>query len=144
MSRSLMPFHLAVPVYDLELCRRFYRDILGFSEGRSAATWVDFDFYGHQFVIHQHDATPAEPGPRSYSRVDGHSVPLPHFGVVLQWSDWEMLAARLRKHDVKFIVEPHIRFKGQAGEQATMFFVDPADNALEFKAFKNPANLFAK
>lgn len=138
---SLRPFHLAVPVRDLKETRAFYRDVLGCEEGRSSDKWVDFNFYGHQFVIHQVDvkkkAVPSNP-------VDGHDVPIPHFGVVLSWVDWESLSERLKERSVKFIIEPHIRFKGQAGEQATMFFLDPSENALEFKAFKSDTHIFAK
>lgn len=139
----LMPFHLAVPVKDLIETRAFYRDILGLEEGRSSDSWVDFNFYGHQFVIH----LKPEFFERSdvYSNpVDGHNVPVPHFGIVLEWENWELLAERLKSFDVKFGIEPYIRFKGQVGEQATMFFYDPSGNALEFKAFKDMSLLFAK
>ena len=139
----LMPFHLAVPVKDLNETRAFYRDILGLEEGRSSETWVDFNFYGHQFVIHLQ--------PEFFERadvysnpVDGHNVPVPHFGIVLQWDDWENLALRLQSFNIKFGIEPYIRFKGQVGEQGTMFFYDPSGNALEFKAFKDMSLLFAK
>jgi hypothetical protein len=139
----LMPFHLAVPVKDLNETRAFYRDILGLEEGRSSETWVDFNFYGHQFVIHLK--------PEFFERadvysnpVDGHNVPVPHFGIVLQWDDWENLALRLQSFNIKFGIEPYIRFKGQVGEQGTMFFYDPSGNALEFKAFKDMSLLFAK
>jgi len=139
----LMPFHLAVPVKDLNETRSFYRDILGLEEGRSSETWVDFNFYGHQFVIHLK--------PEFFERadvysnpVDGHNVPVPHFGIVLQWDDWENLALRLQSFNIKFGIEPYIRFKGQVGEQGTMFFYDPSGNALEFKAFKDMSLLFAK
>ena len=138
-----MPFHLAVPVKDLNETRSFYRDILGLEEGRSSETWVDFNFYGHQFVIHLK--------PEFFERadvysnpVDGHNVPVPHFGIVLQWDDWENLALRLQSFNIKFGIEPYIRFKGQVGEQGTMFFYDPSGNALEFKAFKDMSLLFAK
>ena len=139
----LMPFHLAVPVKDLNETRAFYRDILGLEEGRSSETWVDFNFYGHQFVIHLK--------PEFFERadvysnpIDGHNVPVPHFGIVLQWDDWENLALRLQSFNIKFGIEPYIRFKGQVGEQGTMFFYDPSGNALEFKAFKDMSLLFAK
>ena len=144
MPRGLMPFHLAIPVHDLEACRRFYRDIMGFAEGRSAATWVDFDFYGHQFVIHLQAGMDGGYRHQARNSVDGREVPLPHFGVVLDWHDWEALAANLTRQDLEFIIEPHIRFQGMVGEQATMFFLDPAGNALEFKAFKDLGQLFAK
>lgn len=139
----LMPFHLAVPVKDLIETRAFYRDILGLEEGRSSDSWVDFDFYGHQFVIH----LKPEYFERSdvYSNpVDGHKVPVPHFGIVLSWDDWEKLAERLKSHNVIFGIAPYIRFKGEVGEQGTMFFYDPSGNALEFKAFKDISRLFAK
>lgn len=137
---KLRPFHLAVPVHDLEETRGFYRDVMGFKEGRSSDRWVDFDFFGHQFVIHRVDQKQA----LEINSVDGHDVPVPHFGVVLEWADWEHLAARLKKASVAFIIEPYIRFEGQVGEQATMFFLDPSGNALEFKAFKDDSQLFAK
>jgi extradiol dioxygenase family protein len=139
-----MPFHLAVPVHDLEVCRRFYRDIMGFAEGRSAASWVDFDFYGHQFVIHLQSGMDQANRLQLRNSVDGHDVPLPHYGVVLEWHDWETLAARLEQQGIEFVVKPGIRFQGLVGEQATMFFLDPAGNALEFKAFKDMQRLFAK
>ena len=137
---DLRPFHLAVPVKDLNETRSFYRDILGFEEGRSSDRWVDFNFYGHQFVIHLASNNRTE----EHNPVDGHDVPVPHFGVVLSWSDWEQLSVRLKAHNVPFKIEPYIRFEGQVGEQATMFFLDPSGNALEFKAFKNDDQIFAK
>lgn len=137
---SLRPFHLAIPVKELSHARRFYRDVMGFEEGRSSDKWVDFNFYGHQFVIHEVEATAeAESNP-----VDGHAVPVPHFGVVLEWSDWEELRDRLIAAKTEFVIEPYIRFKGEVGEQATMFFLDPSGNALEFKAFKDDGQIFAK
>lgn len=140
---SLTPFHLAIPVHDLPAARRFYGEVFGLTEGRSSAQWVDFDFFGHQLVIHEHPKTAYQE--RAHTNpVDGHDVPVPHFGVVLAWSDWEALADRLRSFDVKFEIEPHIRFRGQVGEQATMFLFDPCGNALEFKAFKDLSQLFAK
>lgn len=139
---SLRPFHLAVPVDDLQKARAFYRDILGCEEGRSSDHWVDFNFFGHQFVIHY---KPKEASSSvHHNPVDGHDVPVPHFGVVLSWEHWEALANALRKADVKFVIEPYIRFEGQVGEQGTMFFYDPCGNALEFKAFKDISQLFAK
>jgi uncharacterized protein len=140
---TLAPFHLAVPVYDLEKCRHFYREIIGCSEGRSSDKWVDFNFFGHQLVIHQ--VPPTEKTTDSPTNpVDGKNVPVPHFGVVLKWGDWENLAARLTAQNIHFIIEPHLRFQGEIGEQATLFFVDPDGNTLEFKAFKDLSQLFAK
>jgi len=134
------PFHLAIPVQNLEICRAFYRDILQCKEGRSDTHWVDFNFFGHQLVIHQKDNF----NPQQISNpVDGHDVPVPHFGVVLSMNDWHSLSQRLEKNGTKFIIEPTIRFKGKAGEQATLFFKDPEGNALEFKAFKDIGQLFA-
>ncbi len=137
----IQPFHLAIPVQDLEKCRTFYRDILNCEEGRSSKHWVDFNFFGHQLVIHQKDGFNAE---KISNSVDGHDVPVPHFGVVLTWEDWHNLSERLKANNTKFIIEPCIRFKGKVGEQATMFFKDPENNALEFKAFKDMNQLFAK
>lgn len=137
---SLPPFHLAFPVHDLDAARAFYGGLLGCREGRSSAEWIDFDFFGHQIVAHL-DAGMA---PRAcQNEVDGHKVPVPHFGAVLAMTDWKELAARLRAAGVTFVIEPNIRFAGQPGEQATMFFLDPSGNALEMKAMRNPANLFA-
>ena len=134
------PFHLAIPVKNLELCRNFYREVLQCKEGRSDTHWVDFDFFGHQLVIHQKD----DFEPQQISNpVDGHEVPVPHFGVVLNMKQWNMLSQRLKNNGTKFIIEPTIRFKGKPGEQATLFFKDPEGNALEFKAFKDIGQLFA-
>lgn len=141
--QSLMPFHLAVPVHDLEKARWFYGTVMGFEEGRSSDHWIDYDFYGHQFVVHLDESMQVESDLVS-NPVDGHDVPIPHFGVVLTLEDWNDLADKLRAIDTKFIIEPYIRFKGEPGEQATMFFKDPSGNALEFKAFKDMAMLFAK
>jgi extradiol dioxygenase family protein len=138
---SVQPFHLAFPVDSLEATRAFYGELLGCPEGRSAPEWVDFDFYGHQIVAH---LSPGEAGHRHTSEVDGQDVPVRHFGVVLSMPQWESLAERLRAAKTTFVIEPQIRFKGQAGEQATMFFLDPSGNALEFKAFKDMGQLFAK
>ena len=138
---SLPPFHLAVPVHSLAAARQFYGDMLGCPEGRSAEDWVDFNLYGHQFVCHLVDGTNQSVG---LNHVDGQSVPVPHFGVVLDWSVWEQLAQKLQHYDVQFIIEPGVRFAGEPGEQATMFLVDPSGNALEFKAMRNPDNLFNK
>ncbi len=137
------PFHLAIPVQNLELCRKFYKEDLGCTEGRSSQHWVDFNFFGHQLVIHEKSNDQVSTKPLS-NPVDGKDVPVPHFGVVLNWEDWHSLAEKLQKHGIEFVIEPYIRFKGQVGEQATMFFLDPENNALEFKAFKDINQLFAK
>ena len=135
----MRPFHLAFPVDNLEKTREFYTETLGCSEGRSSDRWIDFDMYGHQVVAHLIDKVEnVQTNP-----VDGDDVPASHFGVILELDDWEALAERLKKIDMNFIIEPHIRFKGEAGEQATMFFLDPCGNALEFKAFKNDDMIFA-
>ena len=134
-------FHLAFPVHDLAEARRFYGDLLGCPEGRSSADWVDFNFYGHQVVAH---LAPEEAGHRQTNAVDGDDVPVRHFGAILPMGEWEALAGRLRGAGMRFVIEPHVRFKGQAGEQATMFFLDPSGNALEFKAFGDPSRVFAK
>lgn len=138
---SLAPFHLAIPVNDLTAARQFYAGTLGCSVGRSAEHWVDFDLYGHQLVCHE-TAMPAAPALPTNS-VDGEAVPIPHFGVVLEWADWESLAGRLQSAGIVFLISPTVRFVGEPGEQATMFFADPAGNMLEFKAIRDPANLFA-
>jgi len=135
------PFHLAFPVHDLAAARRFYGGILGCREGRSSDTWVDFDLYGHQIVAHLADRAA---GIALHNPVDGDDVPVPHFGVILTLEQWRELADRLRQAGVKFVIEPHIRFQGQVGEQATMFFLDPSGNALEFKAFADMSRIFAK
>lgn len=140
---ELTPFHLAIPVRDLAAARVFYGELLGCPEGRSAADWVDFDFFGHQLVCHV--VAPAATGTAASNPVDGHDVPVPHFGMVLEMPDWEALAARLRAAGVAFVIEPYVRFRGMAGEQATMFLTDPSGNALEFKAFRDIAGqLFAR
>jgi extradiol dioxygenase family protein len=136
---QIQPFHLAFPVHDLEEARKFYAGLLGCPTGRESKEWIDFDLYGHQIVAH---LAPAESAAAT-NKVDGEDVPVRHFGVILEWSDWEKLAERL-KGKVQFVIAPGIRFKGQVGEQATMFFKDPSGNALEFKAFRNPANLFSR
>jgi extradiol dioxygenase family protein len=138
---ALVPFHLAFPVTSLDKARAFYGDLLGCPEGRSSEDWVDFNFYGHQIVAH---LSPDEAGHRHASAVDGHNVPVRHFGAVLPMGEWQAMADRLRAAGIKFVIEPYIRFKGQVGEQATMFFLDPCGNALEFKAFADPSRLFAK
>jgi extradiol dioxygenase family protein len=136
----MRPFHLAFPVDDLDAARRFYGEVLGCREGRSSDHWIDFDLYGHQIVAH-HVPRSSDAGSNP---VDGHDVPVPHFGVVLTMADWQALAARLEAAGTEFGIAPHIRFKGQAGEQATMFFRDPSGNALEFKAFADDSMIFAK
>lgn len=138
----IQPFHLAIPVQNLEKCRTFYRDVLQCEEGRSSKSWVDFNFFGHQFVIHQKDNY--QPTESITNPVDGHDVPVPHFGVVLTREDWTALSERLKAANTEFIIEPTIRFKGKIGEQATMFFNDPENNALEFKSFKDMSQVFAK
>lgn len=138
---SLAPFHLAFPVTNLDAARAFYGGVMGCPEGRSSEEWIDFDFFGHQIVAHlspQRDEAHHNP-------VDGHHVPVPHFGIVLDWEDFEKLAERVRQAGVKFEIEPYLRFAGKPGEQKTMFFKDPSGNALEFKAFRNrETQLFAK
>jgi extradiol dioxygenase family protein len=134
-------FHLAFPVTDLGRARAFYGGLLGCPEGRSADTWVDFDFYGHQIVAH---LAPDEAGHRQTSAVDGDQVPVRHFGVILTMPQWHALAEKLVAAGVDFVIEPHVRFKGEIGEQATMFFLDPCGNALEFKAFQDFSQVFAK
>lgn len=140
-TAALDPFHLAFPVDDLAEARKFYGEVLGLPEGRSSDAWIDFNMFGHQIVTH------LAPRPKESvhtNPVDGDDVPVLHFGVVLSMEKWETLAARLKSHGVAFRIEPHIRFKGQVGEQATMFFQDPSGNALEFKAFADRSKLFAK
>lgn len=139
---SLTPFHLAVPVNDLAKSRTFYTDTLQFKEGRSDSHWVDYDFFGHQFVIHEDKSH--QPNPDAFSIVDGHEVPVPHFGVVLKWETFHEFAEHLKAKQIDFVIEPYIRFKGKPGEQATMFFKDPSGNALEFKSFKDMSQIFAK
>lgn len=137
----IQPFHLAIPVHNIAICKQFYGGILGLEEGRSDSHWVDYDFYGHQLVIHLKEGKKDDP---AHNPVDGKSVPVPHFGVVLQMDQFYKLADKVQKAGVPFIIEPYVRFEGQVGEQATMFFKDPSGNALEFKAFKNIDQLFAK
>ena len=139
---ALTPFHIAFPVDDLEAARSFYGQTLGCPEGRSSAEWIDFDLFGHQIVAHFKPRS--ESSEEHHNAVDGHAVPVPHFGVVLTMDKWESLAERLRAAGQKFEIEPYIRFKGEVGEQATMFFYDPAGNALEFKAFADISQVFAK
>jgi len=138
-SQPLTPFHLAFPVHDLEEARKFYAGLLGCPTGRESKEWIDFDLYGHQIVAH---LAPKETAAAT-NKVDGKDVPVRHFGVILEWAQWERLAERL-KDQVIFVIEPGIRFKDQAGEQATMFFKDPSGNALEFKAFRDMGSIFRK
>ncbi|SAL51882.1 glyoxalase/bleomycin resistance protein/dioxygenase [Caballeronia turbans] len=140
-QHAMPPFHLAFPVHSLAAAREFYGELLGCPEGRSSDAWVDFNFYGHQIVAH---LAPEEAGHRSTSAVDGDAVPVRHFGVVLSVPQWEELAGRLRAAGTRFIIEPHVRFRGEVGEQATMFFLDPSGNAVEIKAFADMSSLFAK
>jgi uncharacterized protein len=140
-TATIPPFHLAFPVDDLAAARQFYGGFLGCPEGRSSDSWIDFDFYGHQVVAH---LSPGEVQAARANRVDGKEVPVRHFGVVLPWDAWHTLAERLTAAGVAWVIEPGIRFKGEVGEQATMFLLDPAGNALEFKAFKDPGRIFAK
>jgi extradiol dioxygenase family protein len=137
----LAPFHLAFPVHSIAAARGFYGELLGCPEGRSAPDWVDFNFYGHQIVAH---LAPEEAGHRGTNAVDGDNVPVRHFGVVLSMAEWQAIATKLEGAGLDFIIKPHIRFKGEVGEQATMFFLDPSGNAMEIKAFANMASLFAK
>ena len=140
-QHAMPPFHLAFPVHSLAAAREFYGELLGCPEGRSSDAWVDFDFFGHQIVAH---LAPEEAGHRSTSAVDGDAVPVRHFGVVLSVPQWEELAGRLRAAGTRFIIEPHVRFRSEVGEQATMFFLDPSGNAVEIKAFADMSSLFAK
>ena len=138
---ELTPFHLAIPVHNLSECRKFYTNTLNLEEGRSSDHWVDYNFFGHQLVIHYKQKSIED---TKTNLVDGKDVPVPHFGVVLPWDAFDEFSKLLKSKGIKFIIEPYIRFEGQIGEQATMFFKDPAGNALEFKAFKDKSQLFAK
>jgi extradiol dioxygenase family protein len=138
---TLPPFHLAFPVHDLEAARAFYGGLLGCPEGRSDARWIDYDFFGHQIVAHLAEGAALRP---AHNPVDGHDVPVPHFGAVLPMAEWRAMADRLEAAGVDFIIKPTVRFAGQPGEQATMFFLDPSGNALEIKAMADPSKLFAK
>lgn len=140
MTNSAL-FHLAFPVNDLDEARHFYGQLLGCPEGRSSPNWIDFDLYGHQIVAH---LAPSECGSTATSNVDDHKVPVRHFGAILSIADWNVLAERLRSAGTQFVIEPYVRFKGEVGEQATMFFLDPSGNALEFKAFADINQVFAK
>jgi len=140
-NENIRPFHLAIPVTDLEEALYFYRDILGCETGRSFDTWIDFNFWGHQVVAH---LKPGEISESHTNEVDGHQVPAKHFGLILEWEEWEELTERLQNENIDFLIEPCVRFKGEPGEQATMFFSDPSGNALEFKAFRSRDQIFAK
>lgn len=137
------PFHFAFPVHDLAAARRFYGELLGCPEGRSSEDWVDFNLYGHQVVAHRVHAT-TNASIAGHNPVDGEAVPVPHFGLVLDWEAWHQLAKRLTSAGTKFVIDPYLRFEGEVGEQATMFLLDPSGNALEFKSFRDPSQLFAK
>jgi len=142
---KLPPFHLAIPVQDLAEARSFYGELLGCPEGRSSESWVDFNFFGHQLVCHLHEDFSKRTSARTSSLVDDHDVPVPHFGAVLDLQTWGRLSEKLKAANIRFVIEPHIRFKGQTGEQATMFLLDPSGNAIEFKAFQDIAGqLFRK
>lgn len=142
MSHLSFPrFHLAFPVLDLEKTRSFYKDLLGCTEGRSSEIWVDFDFFGHQITAHLYSG---EEGIISTNPVDGENVPIRHFGAILEWEEWHKLAERLQKEEVEFLIKPQIRFRGKAGEQATLFIKDPSGNVLEFKSFQDQSQIFAK
>lgn len=138
---AVPPFHLAIPTHSIEEARKFYGNVLGCSEGRSAKTWVDWNFWGHQVVTH---LVPNYNAAAHHNAVDGDAVPVPHLGAALAVDQFHALAERLKSQGVAFVIEPHLRFKGQPGEQWTMFFHDPSYNALEFKAMTNPDNLFAR
>ena len=140
-TKNLLPFHLAIPVNDLEKSRNFYKNILGCEEGRSSNHWVDFNFFGHQLVIHYKEK---ESEDTKTNPVDGKDVPIPHFGVILEWNDFQDFSKKLKEKKINFIIEPYIRFEGLPGEQATMFFKDPCGNALEFKSFKDLNKIFEK
>lgn len=139
--QNISPFHIAIPVHNLKECRTFYREVLGCEEGRSSDHWVDFNLFGHQLVIHY---KPKSEEALHTNAVDGKNVPVPHYGVVLPWETFESFSGQLQEKGIEFVIEPYIRFKGEVGEQATLFFLDPAGNALEFKAFRNIDQLFAK
>jgi extradiol dioxygenase family protein len=141
---ALQPFHIAFPVDDLAAARHFYGTILGCPEGRSSDHWIDYNLFGHQIVAHLKPSAAPRHNAAASNAVDGHDVPVPHFGVVLTPADWKQLADRVRAANIPFVIEPYTRFEGQVGEQSTMFFLDPAGNALEFKAFADLSQLFAK
>ena len=139
--KNLSPFHLAIPVNNIAKCKIFYKEILGCTEGRSSDNWVDFDLFGHQLVIHFQESNNKN---LHTNPVDGKDVPIPHFGVILEWENFKRFSSKLEKKGVEFIIKPYIRFEGEPGEQATMFFKDPSGNALEFKSFKDSSQIFAK
>ena len=139
--KNLSPFHLAIPVNNIAKCKIFYKEILGCVEGRSSDNWVDFDLFGHQLVIHFQESNNKN---LHTNPVDGKDVPIPHFGVILEWENFKRFSSKLKKKGVEFIIKPYIRFEGEPGEQATMFFKDPSGNALEFKSFKDSSQIFAK
>ena len=139
--KNLSPFHLAIPVNNITKCKIFYKEILGCNEGRSSDNWVDFNLFGHQLVIHFHESNNKN---LHTNPVDGKDVPIPHFGVILEWENFKIFSSKLEKKGVEFIIKPYIRFEGEPGEQATMFFKDPSGNALEFKSFKDSSQIFAK
>lgn len=141
---QLPPFHFAFPVDDLDAARHFYGQVLGCPEGRSSDRWIDFNLFGHQIVAHRIDSAQGDAKRRGANPVDGHDVPVPHFGAVLPATEWKALASRLQAAGVSFVIDPHTRFAGQPGEQSTMFFLDPAGNALEFKSFEHPGQLFER
>jgi len=143
-TENLPPFHLAIPVHNLADARAFYGDLLGCPEGRSSESWVDFNFFGHQLVCHLHRDSSRPSLGRTTNLVDDHDVPVPHFGAVLELDAWDRLSGKLKAANIHFVVEPHIRFKGQSGEQATMFLLDPSGNAIEFKAFQDIAGQLFK
>ncbi len=141
MTTQMPPFHLAFPVNDLPATRKFYCDLIGCSLGRQSDVWIDFNMFGHQVVAHKRESANSD---EAFSNpVDGKHVPIPHFGVVLEWDQWHALADRLRHAGVEFTIEPYVRFEGEIGEQATMFLLDPSGNALEFKSFKDMTQMFA-
>ena len=140
MTRKMPPFHMAAPILDKEAIRHFYQNVLGCTVGREAELWIDFDFFGHQLSFH---VKPEALGHETTNPVDGKDVPVRHFGAILEWKDWHELSDRLVAHNTDFIIEPYIRFAGEPGEQATMFFLDPSGNALEFKSFKDETQIFA-
>ena len=140
--KTISPFHVAVPIYDLNEAKEFYLNCFNCEVGRTSDQWIDLNLYGHQFVLHLRPK-PETADKHHFNEVDGKAVPVPHYGVVLYWNDWQELADRLKTMEIRFIIDPYIRFEGEVGEQATMFFLDPSGNALEFKAFKNIDQLFA-
>ena len=137
---QISPFHVAVPVHNLEACKKFYVELFDCQIGRNSDSWIDLNFFGHQFVLHLDENKETQ---LAHNPVDGHDVPVPHYGVILEWGQWHKLAEKVKTAKIEFIIEPYIRFEGQPGEQATMFFLDPSGNALEFKSFKDIRNLFA-